>query len=154
MHPFARSLKAADRWSSNADPGISLPPFTPIISIFIGMGCAHLAVCLVPKYLPAAIVGADRGGVDPVLVVMFFINSRPRSSRRFPFPSDLTPISFTLTAFLAQSAVFGLRLFDLIPIARHTVMEHIPEMVFVVDAHDRVLDANSVAQKVLGKPHG
>jgi diguanylate cyclase (GGDEF)-like protein/PAS domain S-box-containing protein len=47
--------------------------------------------------------------------------------------------------------VFGLRLFDLIPIARHTVLEHIPEMVFVVDAHDRVLDANSAAQKALGK---
>jgi diguanylate cyclase (GGDEF)-like protein/PAS domain S-box-containing protein len=39
----------------------------------------------------------------------------------------------------------------LIPIARHTVLEHIPEMVFVVDAHDRVLDANSAAQKELGK---
>jgi diguanylate cyclase (GGDEF)-like protein/PAS domain S-box-containing protein len=37
------------------------------------------------------------------------------------------------------------------PIARYTVMEHIPEMVFVVDAHDRVLDANSVAQKMLDK---
>ena len=30
-------------------------------------------------------------------------------------------------------------------------MEHIPEMVFVVDAHDHVLDANSVAEKWLGK---
>ncbi len=40
---------------------------------------------------------------------------------------------------------------DLIPIARDTVMEHIPEMVFVVDAHDRLLDANAMAQKWLGK---
>jgi diguanylate cyclase (GGDEF)-like protein/PAS domain S-box-containing protein len=30
-------------------------------------------------------------------------------------------------------------------------MEHIPEMVFVVDAHDRVVDANLMAQKWLGK---
>jgi len=29
-------------------------------------------------------------------------------------------------------------------------MEHIPEMVFVVDAHDRVLDVNTVAEKWLG----
>jgi diguanylate cyclase (GGDEF)-like protein/PAS domain S-box-containing protein len=35
------------------------------------------------------------------------------------------------------------------PIARYTVMEHIPELVFVVDAHDRVLDANPIAQKTL-----
>jgi diguanylate cyclase (GGDEF)-like protein/PAS domain S-box-containing protein len=47
--------------------------------------------------------------------------------------------------------IFGLSLFDLVPIARDTVMEHIPEMVFVVDAHDRVVDANLMAQKWLGK---
>src|SRR6185369_4564030 len=66
-------------------------------------------------------------------------------------PIDLTPISFTITAFLLSAGVFGLRLFDLMPIARHTIMENIPEMIFVVDVHDRVLDANSAAQKALGK---
>jgi len=66
-------------------------------------------------------------------------------------PVDLTPISFTVTAFLLSAGVFGMRLFDLIPIARHTVLENIPEMVVVVDAHDRVLDANKTAQKWLGK---
>ena len=66
-------------------------------------------------------------------------------------PVDLTPISFTVTAFLLSAGVFGMRLFDLIPIARHTVLENIPEIVFVVDAHDRVLDANKTAQKWLGK---
>jgi diguanylate cyclase (GGDEF)-like protein/PAS domain S-box-containing protein len=48
--------------------------------------------------------------------------------------------------------VFGLRIFDLIPVARYTVLEHIPELVFVVDVQDRVLDANTAAQKMLGKP--
>jgi diguanylate cyclase (GGDEF)-like protein/PAS domain S-box-containing protein len=66
-------------------------------------------------------------------------------------PVDLTPISFTVTAFLISAGVFGLRLFDLVPIARHRVLEHIPEMVVVVDAHDRVLDANKTAQEWLGK---
>jgi len=66
-------------------------------------------------------------------------------------PIDLTPISFTVTAFLISAGVFGLRLFDLMPIARHVVLEYIPEMVVVVDAHDRVLDANKTAQEWLGK---
>ena len=70
----------------------------------------------------------------------------------FSMPVDLTPITFTITAALIAFGVFGLRIFDLIPIARHTVLERIPEMVFVVDVHNRVLDANSVAQKMLGKP--
>jgi diguanylate cyclase (GGDEF)-like protein/PAS domain S-box-containing protein len=64
---------------------------------------------------------------------------------------DLTPISFMISAALIAFGVFGLRIFDLVPIARYTVLEHIPEMVFVMDARDRVLDANTVAQKMLGK---
>ncbi|MBE0669006.1 MAG: diguanylate cyclase [Anaerolineales bacterium] len=74
--------------------------------------------------------------------------------RLLPFlsvPVDLTPLFFNVTAILLVASIFGLSLFDLVPIARDTVMEHIPEMVFVVDAHDRVVDANLMAQKWLGK---
>ena len=69
----------------------------------------------------------------------------------FSVPVDLTPLFFNVTAILLVASIFGLSLFDLVPIARDTVMEHIPEMVFVVDAHDRVVDANLMAQKWLGK---
>lgn len=86
------------------------------------------------------------GAVFIPLLVNLFYQLAPRY-----IPIDLTPISFTLTAFLLSTGVFGLRLFDLVPIARHTVLEHIPEMVFVIDAQDRVVDANSVAQKILGR---
>jgi diguanylate cyclase (GGDEF)-like protein/PAS domain S-box-containing protein len=86
----------------------------------------------------------------PVAVNLFY-QFAPRLMPPLSVPIDLTPISFTVTAFLLSMGVFGLRLFDLIPIARHTILEHIPEMVFVVDAHDRVLDANSAAQKAAGK---
>ena len=91
------------------------------------------------------------GAVLIPLIANIFYQLAPRLIPEFSIPIDLTPLSFTLTALLLSIGVFGLRLFDLIPIARHKVMEHIPEMVFVVDAHDRVLDANSVAQKIIGK---
>lgn len=91
------------------------------------------------------------GAVLIPLLVNLFYQFGPRILPDLSSPIDLTPLSFTLTAFLLSAAIFGLRLFDLVPIARHTVLEHIPEMVFVVDAQDRVLDANSVAQKTLGK---
>ncbi|MEW6405852.1 MAG: diguanylate cyclase, partial [Chloroflexota bacterium] len=70
----------------------------------------------------------------------------------FSVPIDLTPLSFTITAILLAESIFGLRLFDLVPIARDTVMEYIPEMVFVTDSFDRIIDANATAQKWLGKP--
>ena len=92
------------------------------------------------------------GSVLIPLSVNLFYQFAPHIIPSFSLPIDFTPISFTVTAFLLSTAVFGLRLFDLIPIARHTILEHIPEMVFVVDAHDRLLDANSAAQKAIGKP--
>jgi diguanylate cyclase (GGDEF)-like protein/PAS domain S-box-containing protein len=85
------------------------------------------------------------------LLVNLFYQFAPRIIPAFSLPMDLTPISFTLTAALLSAGIFGLRLFDLIPIARHTILEHIPELVFVIDAHDRVLDANSAGQRALGK---
>jgi len=91
------------------------------------------------------------GAVLIPLVVNLFYQLAPRIMPPLSVPIDLTPISFTITALLLSAGVFGLRLFDLIPIARHTILEHIPEMVFVVDAHDRVLDANSAAQGAVGK---
>jgi diguanylate cyclase (GGDEF)-like protein/PAS domain S-box-containing protein len=91
------------------------------------------------------------GAVLIPLLVNVFYQIAPRLDPEYSIPIDLTPISFTLTASLLSASIFGLRLFDLVPIARHTVLEHIPEMVFVIDAQDRVLDANSVAQKMLGK---
>ena len=95
----------------------------------------------------AILVGAI---LIPLVTNIFYqIASGVTSSPSIPI--DLTPISFTVTAFLISAGVFGLRLFDLIPIARHVVLEYIPEMVVVVDAHDRVLDANKTAQEWLGK---
>jgi diguanylate cyclase (GGDEF)-like protein/PAS domain S-box-containing protein len=66
-------------------------------------------------------------------------------------PIDLTPISFTVIIWLISLGIFRSHLLDLVPIARDVIMENIPEMVFVVDAHDRVLDVNGVAEKWLGK---
>jgi diguanylate cyclase (GGDEF)-like protein/PAS domain S-box-containing protein len=40
---------------------------------------------------------------------------------------------------------------DLVPIARDIVMDHIPELVLVLDAHDRILDLNRMMEKWLGK---
>ena len=91
------------------------------------------------------------GAISIPVMVNIFYQLAPLIVPSLSIRIDLTPISFTVTAALIAFGVFGLRIFDLVPIARYTVMEHIPEMVFVVDAHDRVLDANSVAQKMLDK---
>lgn len=81
------------------------------------------------------------------IVYQLISNLRPS----FFIPVDLTPISFTISIWLISLGIFRTELLDLVPIARDVIMENIPEMVFVVDAHDRVLDVNNVAEKWLGK---
>lgn len=86
----------------------------------------------------------------PFLVNVFY-QLAPRIAPSISTPIDLTPLSFTVTAALLGAGIFGWRLFDLMPITRHKVLDYIPEMVVVVDPHDRVLDANQTAQEWLGK---
>jgi len=90
------------------------------------------------------------GAVLIPFLVNIFYQLTPGFFSSFSIPIDLTPISFIVTAFFLSTGIFGLRLFDLIPIARYRVLEHIPEMVIVMDAYDRVLDVNSAAQEALG----
>jgi diguanylate cyclase (GGDEF)-like protein len=121
--------------------------------IFNLMGMAVLAWCAIQyrnlyRRQTFALIGAV---LIPILVNVFY-QSAPVLFPAFSTRVDLTPISFTLSAALIAVGVFGLRIFDLMPIARYTVMEHIPELVFVVDVHDRVLDANTAAQRTLNKP--
>lgn len=47
-------------------------------------------------------------------------------------------------------ALFGFRLFDLVPLARLTILERMPEAMLVLDAHDRVADLNDAASQMLG----
>ncbi len=67
-------------------------------------------------------------------------------------PVDFTPLTFAASAGLVSGAIFRLKLFDLIPIARSRALEYIPQMVLTLDAEDRVLDVNETGQRWLGKP--
>lgn len=86
------------------------------------------------------------------LAIPWLVNALYQSGPDWLPPIDLTPISFTLSALLVSMSVFGMELFDLVPIARYLVMEQIPELVLVVDSNDRVLDANHTAAIWLQKP--
>lgn len=93
------------------------------------------------------------GLVVPVLVNLFYQYGK-NLFPEFYIPVDLTPISLTITAGFVSVGVFGLRMFDLVPIARNLVLENLPELVLVVDAYNRVLDANRTALAWFGKSSG
>ena len=67
-------------------------------------------------------------------------------------PVDLSPLSMTATAFLLSIAIFNQKLFEITPIARYVVLDHVIEMVLVVDEEDHILDVNQAAADWLGRP--
>jgi signal transduction histidine kinase/ActR/RegA family two-component response regulator len=59
---------------------------------------------------------------------------------------DLTPLGFGVAALAITWSLRRYRSFDLVPIARDAVVEHLPDAVFVFDGHLRLLDSNPAAR--------
>jgi diguanylate cyclase (GGDEF)-like protein/PAS domain S-box-containing protein len=63
---------------------------------------------------------------------------------------DITTLSFTFIALVLTWMIFGNRLFDLIPLARNTLVDNMVDGVIVLDPDDRVIDINPAAIKLSG----
>ncbi len=64
-----------------------------------------------------------------------------------PFPLlDLTPFAFSFTGIISAWALFRFRLFDLRPVARDLLIEHMSYGVLVLDDKNQVVDINPAAR--------
>ena len=61
---------------------------------------------------------------------------------------DVTPIVFTFTAMVILYDMFGWRMLDILPIARHLLVENLDEGVLVLDNQNRVVDFNPSARQI------
>jgi PAS domain S-box-containing protein len=66
---------------------------------------------------------------------------------------DPTPILFTVMGAFYAYGLFGYRLFDIVPVARHTLIEHMADGVLVIDSINRIVDINPAALQFLGLTH-
>jgi diguanylate cyclase (GGDEF)-like protein len=62
---------------------------------------------------------------------------------------DPTPLLFTIMCIFYAQGLFGFRLFDVIPIARDSLIEHMSDGVVVVDTKKRIVDINPAALREL-----
>jgi serine phosphatase RsbU (regulator of sigma subunit)/PAS domain-containing protein len=69
-----------------------------------------------------------------------------------PDAMDPVPFLFTLVAVVLVWGFFRLRLLDLVPVARGLVLEQMVDAALVLDAYDRVVDANPAAARMLRVP--
>jgi signal transduction histidine kinase len=92
------------------------------------------AVCIVGPLLARAGFVADRAGVSPFI------------------PVDAMVLGHVVTAMSYAVALFGYRLFELIPVARGALVEQMREGVLVIDPGLRLVDANPAGERMLGTP--
>lgn len=64
------------------------------------------------------------------------------------FGFDPTPFSFALTIAGFGWLISGLRLFDLLPVARHLLLDALMDPVLVIDPQRRVIEANPAALRM------
>ncbi len=68
-----------------------------------------------------------------------------------PVPGlDPTPFTFILTGVIYVYTLYRYRLFDLVPVSRHTLLDNMIEGVLVLDNEHRIADINSAAMRFLG----
>jgi len=68
-----------------------------------------------------------------------------------PFPGlDLPPIGFAITGLLVLRGMRRFQLLDVVPVARHFLVESMEDGVLVLDAGDRVVDVNPAARTLMG----
>jgi PAS domain S-box-containing protein len=67
---------------------------------------------------------------------------------------ELTPFLFVLTGAVLVWGIFRFRLLDLAPIARSRIFQIMHDAVVVLDPYGRVVNANLVAEQLIGQPVG
>ncbi len=63
---------------------------------------------------------------------------------------DITPVCFSFTGLVIALGVLRYRLFDLAPIPRDILIDSMEEGILVLDAQNRIVDVNPVAQNIIG----
>jgi len=79
-----------------------------------------------------------------------FSQLRPLLNAEPFFAFDLRPVAYALSGIALGWGILRLQLFDIVPIARDTVFDHLNEGVIVLDTHHQVVDINNAALYLLG----
>ena len=77
------------------------------------------------------------GGLLPWIVSIIYLTDNS------PVPGlDLTPFSITLSGILGAYAILNFRFLDLVPVARETLVEVLPDGILALDSKNRIQDIN------------
>ncbi len=84
------------------------------------------------------------GAVAPWIANILYISG----STPIP-PLDLTPCFFVISGLMLAWGIFRLKFLDIIPMTRTVIIENLNDGIILLDAQNRIIDLNSVSQKIL-----
>ncbi|HDQ44537.1 MAG TPA: PAS domain-containing protein [bacterium] len=72
-----------------------------------------------------------------------------------PIPGlDWTPVALLMTGALLFLLLIELRLFDLVPVARDTLIEKMGDALLVLDSNNRIVDINPEMERIINRSSG
>ncbi len=140
---------------ASVEPGAHLV-YTHGFAFWIAAGYSYLLLLAGALALLGAILqrqGVDRRQAIALLVgaILSWIANMAYLTGSGPVPGlDPTPFSFVLTGAIYAYTLYRYRLFDLVPVSRHALLENMDEGVLVLDVEKRISDINSAALRLLG----
>ncbi|PWB70198.1 MAG: hypothetical protein C3F07_17505 [Anaerolineales bacterium] len=108
-------------------------------------------ILLIRRFIQTAGIHRQQIGVILAGLSITWLNSIIFVIGLNPIPgADNTPFSFTIAGLAFTYAILRYRFLDILPIARHLLIEGMSDGVIVIDAQNRLADLNPVAEQVLG----
>jgi diguanylate cyclase (GGDEF)-like protein/PAS domain S-box-containing protein len=99
-----------------------------------------------PKEFHNQVILIAAAAIAPWVVNLVYI------ARLGPLPGlELTPLVILISGTIFGWDILQFHLLDLVPIARHTLIETMADGILVLDQQNRVLDANPAARQLLGE---
>lgn len=156
-------LAFTDAWHHLIRPTAELVPgdpfstlvydFTPSVlaialyayaTFLVGVGLLIQHYFISPPLYRAQILILLGGTLIPFLGTVLTITGLIQSGYR-----DLSPFTFAAGNLIIAWGLFRYQLFEVMPIAREAVLEHMREAVLVLDTHGRVVDLNPFARQLI-----
>jgi PAS domain S-box-containing protein len=117
--------------------------FCNYVLMLSGMGLIVVSLLRSPERYRGQMVALLVAVVSPFAVNVFFVLR--------PSPVDPTPIAFTIGGAALAWAIFRHHLLDIVPAARHTIIENMSDAMVVLDQSHRVVDLNPAARRIIGR---
>jgi PAS domain S-box-containing protein len=149
-------------------PGIQLIPGEPFPALsydfvfldwvaYSYLACIHLVALylLITRYLHTQSLYRRQVGLIFIGALIPMIGTTLTLTGIAPtFHRDTTPFTFAISNLIIAWGLFRYRLFDIVPIARDSVIDNMHDALFVLDSKGRVVDLNPAALALIGQKAG